>query len=730
MKLSNEEFLAIVEAGIANSQGLAGDDVSTERQRAQDYYNGDMGEYLPVAEGRSEAVSRDVLDTVESILPSVVKILTDEENALEFQPVGLEDEPAAQQETDAVRHIIFERDDAFINLYTFIKDALLSKNGVLKSGWEESDWQREEYKNLTQPELDQLLIEPRVEVELIDSNVEYDDETGESTYDVTLKTKRTDGSVAIYAVPPEEFGVSRDATSPNPKNANFVYQRTRKTASELIEDGFDRSVVETLPFDDNVSNDERYSKSDEQSFGGSSVNLATRSVWVVEAYTYIDQDDDGIAELHKVTAAQGGDHQSSLTMLDVEEVDSIPFVSATPVIRTHSYSGHSLADLVTDLQEIRTILLRSIIDNTLLTNNGRTAIDENTVDLDDMLSNRPGGVVRVDGQPATGIMPIPTPQLPQQAFGLLEYLEDAIKQRTGIGDEVQGLDTSALSNINTGVIMAALEQSRMRVELITRIIAETGLKELFKDVHELTQKNSTKELAIKLRNQWTMVNPSNWRNRTDIKVNVGIGRASKQHKLAMLDTTIQTQTMLIDKGATIADSQTLYNALADKAKLIGQDPAKYFKDPSQLPPAPPPPPDPNLILVQHQIEADKMRLQLEQQRFALEQFKAQSNIEVERERIQAEANSKVRAHELMVEKQRVDEQSQLKQADNDEVKAMLQDGLKRAEMAWKQQLEEQKLEMDKYKADIAALTQLVKVKNATATAEMKTIEYLEDNLNE
>ena len=71
----------------------------------------------------------------------------------------------------------------------------------------------------------------------------------------------------------------------------------------------------------------------------------------------------------------------------------MPFVSLTPIPMPHRFFGLSVADLVMDLQLIKSSILRQILDNLYLSNNGRHIISDQ-VNLDDMMTSRPGGIVR------------------------------------------------------------------------------------------------------------------------------------------------------------------------------------------------------------------------------------------------------------------------------------------------------------------------------------------------
>src|SRR4051794_4720297 len=130
--------------------GIAASRLTKERADAMDYYLGDMAKDMPAQDGRSRAVSTDVADTIEGLMPSLMDIFAGSDEVVRFEPVGPEDEAAAQQETDYVNHVFMQQNPGFMILYCFMKDALLSKVGIVKVWWEEHEEEsRETYYDLT-----------------------------------------------------------------------------------------------------------------------------------------------------------------------------------------------------------------------------------------------------------------------------------------------------------------------------------------------------------------------------------------------------------------------------------------------------------------------------------------------------------------------------------------------------------------------------------------------------
>jgi len=730
-RLTDDEIVSICEAELDHSRSEG--DLSDERSKSMDYYMGDMADHVKSVKNRSNVVTRDVLDTVESVLPSLMRIFVEADNAVEFEPANQADEKQCKQETDAVRSVFYDQNEGFLVLYSFIKDALISKNGIIKSWWEDPVWEREEYKGLDDMELEKLLLDDSYKYEIIDG------EQTEEGMNVTLKVQRKKGSVHCEVVTPEEFGISRDASSPNPKDAGFCYHQVQKTVSDLIEAGHDRKLVEELPDDTDADSEERLARrnlSDEQDTTGGH-NASMRTVWVTECYIRADRDDDGIAELLKVTLASVG---AGSKLLDIDEVDRIPFVAASPVVLTHKFYGMSLADLVSDIQEIRTVLMRGILDNMYLANNVRMGVNEN-VNLDDLLTSRPGGVVRTKGKdnPAAHMTPIVHPPVPGEAFGLLEVLDDMMKQRTGVGDEVMGLDSDALANINTGVIAQAYDAARMRIELMARIIAEIGLKELFQDIHELLHKNQDESFQIKVGDTWIDVDPAHWREGRKCKVVVGLGHHSRERKLMAVSDIMQLQQAAREQGYEYVQPQHIHNAITDRIEAHGMQVDKYFADPSTFQP-PEKGPSPQEQFAQAQLMLEKEKLGIEQQKLMVSREKNQIDGQVKL----ALAASKERESELKMsmegmkgemdlQRMAVNEQSQVMQAQTDTVKSQFDIAMREREQDWKEYKEGMSMsndsvqtELEKYKADLQAATQLeTKLMDIQQQASAETMKHIE-----
>ena len=633
-KISDTELRFIINSEINNSLGFLGGALSNQRKKSLEYYLGDkLGTEI---DGRSQVVSTDVADTIETILPNLMRIFTSSDHTVKCEPVNAEDVALAEQATSYVNYVFNKDNDGFKILYSWFKDALLEKNGIVKVYWNESEISEQEtYKNLSDEEYQVLISDDNVD---IIEEEEIDDELAMTQLDqlreiaklqgqeidvpnpklhnVIIRRTTKGGKIKIENVPPEEFLIERTAKSI--EDANFVAHRTIKTRSELIQMGYDAEIVNDLPATQIVLyNNERLTRFgdiDEYPFD-QTPDSSTESIELYECYVKVDYDGDGVAELRKVTVAGDSGYQ----ILDNEGVDFVPFCSLTPIPMPHRFYGRSVAELVEDVQLIKSTVMRQLLDNMYLTNNNRVAIMDGMVNLDDLLTSRPGGVVRTKQPPSQVMMPMQNQTISQQAFPMLEYLDTVRETRTGVTRYTQGLDADALNKTATGV-NTLMSQTQMRMELIARIFAETGVKDLFKRIFELTVKYQDKERIIQLNNQFIPVRPTEWKNRYNISITVGLGSGSKDQQLVILNAILEKQLQAFQlqggKEYPMVSLKNIYNTLSKMIENAGlKSVDNYFVNPDvgmrMVQPTPPPPPSPIEKIEFTRIDSENKRKQAE-----------------------------------------------------------------------------------------------------------------------
>ena len=523
----------ILDAEIDNAIGFIESETTDDRRKALEYYN--RYEYGNEVEGRSQIVTGEVAEVVDGALPQLLRIFTQSDEIVRFEPKGPGDEEKAKQATEYVNWVMSRDNDGVLLMHNWFKDALLQKNGIVKVYWDEKiDVSKEKYQNLTQDEVTMLLNDPEVEVvnqkttEIAPAGI---DPMGMPippvfSYDVKLKKTKKTGKVIVENVPPEEFLISKKARTI--ADAPFVAHRKLATRSELIAMGYEKDIVDNLPtYADLTYNSENVARFDqgEQPGDQSSLDFSMQEIEVIESYIKVDFDGDGIAELRKVTYA-GSD------ILDNEEVDFVPFCSICPIPMPHKFFGHSLADRAVDIQLIKSTVTRQILDNLYMTNSPRMGVVEGQVNLDDLLTVTANGIVRMKNTQA--IIPLTVPPTANQSFPLLEYLDSVQAKRTGVSDQMNGLNPDVLQN-STATAVAMMQNSAAgKVELIARVFAETGVKDLFQKILQLLCKYQDKERIVRLRGKYVSIDPREWTNGFDISINVGLGTGNKQEQMAMI----------------------------------------------------------------------------------------------------------------------------------------------------------------------------------------------------
>jgi len=284
-----------------------------------------------------------------------------------------------------------------------------------------------------------------------------------------------------------------------------------------------------------------------------------------------------------------------------------------------------------------------LLDNMYLSNNGRFQVVEGQVNIDDLLTNRPGGIVRT--RSANALQPIQTPALQPYSFQMLDYWDQIRTGRTGVNPQTQGLSADVLkSHVTAGAVQGALTNAQGRVELIARIFAETGVRDLFKAVYNLIQRYEDRKKVIRVQNKYFEIDPSSWREDMDVDIEVGIGYGDQDIRMNNLS----AYAALIEKVANqvpgIVDPVNIYNLMREIADEMGIKNVDSFISP---PSTEPPPPSMQEQALQAQAQAVLMEAQASQ---AEAQVKAKEleikAAKLELDRLEIEHNMALKREEL------------------------------------------------------------------------------------
>jgi hypothetical protein len=639
---------SIVSSEITDALNHFDSEFSQERIRAMDFYLGEP--FGNEVEGRSSVVSTEVADTVEAIMPNLMRVFTANDKYVRFSARTAEDMERAEQVSDYVNYIINHDNEGYKILYNWFKDALLFRLGVVKYFYEEEEnVTEEEYNGLDENELAVLLANPDVEVveqqETVINSYMEDDGTVvplESSYDLSVRVTERKGKIKVINVPPEEFLVNRRAT--NLEDAYFVAHRTTMTVSDLVAMGYDREEVEKYAgLSDLDVDEERTNRFQdlEANTGTDAADPTLREVVYYECIMKVDYDGDGIAERRRICAIGAeGTH-----ILHNEPFDHVPFAVVSPVLMPHRLIGRSIYDMTEDLQVIKSTLMRQYLDSVYTSTLPRMVAVEGQVNLDDLLEGTAGGIIRAR-QPGM-VQAITGTPVGGEVRPLMDYLDNIKEQRTGMSKASQGLDANALQSTTASAISATVRGAQVKLESYARTMAETGVKSLFKGILHLVTKYDNKPRIVRLRNDFVPIDPREWTSEYDVVVQVGLGTADDEQKIAFLTQIAAKQEqilMQLGPNNPVVSMAQYVNTLRSIAEIGGfKDADMFFSSPQQIQmqqqqqQQQPPQPDPAIAMKQQQMEAE----------LALKREKMQADIQLERERMTMEME--LRRQELQAE---------------------------------------------------------------------------------
>lgn len=681
--MTENELISIIKSHRRDSIGVADGELSSERAEALDHYHGRP--YGNEVTGRSQVVSRDLSETVDWALPTVLRTFLQSGTLGAFDPVGPEDEDAADQEAQYTNHVMLKDNNGFMVLHDAIKDTMILKNGYTKRIWDDSEKIEEgEWTGLTMDQVVQLIQKKSyggAEVEVIGAEVREIEIPGMpalnqaqaiqtpptiEVVDLRLRTKCKEGKLLWMAVPTEEIRVSKKCRG-TLQDSPFTEHVTKKTRTDLIEMGMDEDFVNSLPaFNEDDNDSEKYARDsvtdESDSVNGQSINdRSMDEIEFCEAYIKVDWDKDGRAELRKVVTVADRIPPGSQWN---EQIYAVPITGYSMKRVPHRHVGESFDDELKDLQEIFTTLKRQLNDNVYFSNAGEVVINE-LANVKDFMTRTPGGLKRTKGTspPQQNVMQLVTPAIVGDLLPVFDFYTKSKEVRTGIRPG-SDMDPDILRESTKGAFLEHLNRASQKIELLTRMLAETGVKEDFQQCHAMLQRHQDRSRMVQLRGKWVEVNPSEWKERTNLTARVGLGTGNeeeKRQKLLLL-TQLQQQTMAaITAPAPIyAKAHALFS---DVVKTMGFDSSDKY---SIAPGSPeyqevkntPPPPNPDMAKVQGQQQLEQMRMQMQQQTDQMRQewearqqaakmenekqlalFRAQLEAQLERERMKWKAET-------------------------------------------------------------------------------------------
>jgi hypothetical protein len=632
-KLGRTEIEGIVSKAIMDAVDFIEGEISPQRVKAQRYFDGEVD--IGFEEGRSQVVATKCREVVRGIKPSIQRIFLTNDKFVEFQPRNAEDVALAEQMTSYIGYK-FQQQDGYRILNDVLQDAMVKKAGIALAYFDESEEQEiHTFTGLTDDAM-QLLVE-QDDVAVLEHTetmtIEVDEmgiEVEMPMHDVRIARTITKGDIKVESVPPEDFFVDRNARSID--DFYVIGHTTEMRIADLLAMGFDLEELSDVDggrysaMDDEAEFERRGYSVDEDD--DENTSAASKKVSVTTAYMELDIDGTGKPRLYQFLCAGAG-----YKLLNFYEADMAPYAIFEVDPEPHAFFGTSLVDLVMHDQDAATSMLRGVLDNVALTNNPALQIVDGQANIDDLLNNEIGRIVRVKQMGAVGEMAVPFTA--GQTLPALQYFDQLVDNKTGVSKMAQGLDPDVLKSATATSVAASIEGQAGQAEVIARNIAEGGMRRLFRIILELAIKNVDGEEIARLNNQFVPVNPSNFDPEMDLIVNVGIGTGREQERAAALMQAFTIQQQIYQTYGPMNGVVTLTqirNTMADMLALGGvRNSERYFlpitpeieqqmlMQQQQAAAQQPPMPDPNAALMQTEQMKAQTRAQVDMAKAQMDQ---------------------------------------------------------------------------------------------------------------
>ena len=661
--MTEREIESIAREAVSDSVDFVESEIAEDRIKAQRYFDGevDIGE----EEGRSKVVATKVRDTIRAIKPSLMRVFLSTDKPVEYVPRGPEDVQAAEQATEYM-HYVFNEHNGYRVLNDAFHDAMVKKVGIVKVYWD--NYQEQEtydFENLNEMEYRVITMDDDVEVleSVTRTVIEVDDmglDTEATVYDLKIARYKDVGKMCIESVPPEEFFVDRNARSLD--DAYAVCHRTEMRIGDLIGMGYDYEDVKDLTglqHADTFSEVEEFERRGyEEDYSDEDIkDPAMRLVAVTEVYMKVDVSGSGIPTLQKITLG-GAQHK----LLDYMACSHIPFAAFEVDPEPHTFYGRSVADLIINEQDASTAMLRGVLDNVALTNNPRMEILDGAVNIDDLLNNEIGGVIRVK-QP-NAIVPQAIPFVAGQTLAALQYMDQEIEDKTGVTRASTGLSPDALQNTTAAAVQATVQAQAGQIEVMARNLAEGGMRQMFTLMLKVMHENVEEQQMMRIAGaDYVPVDPRSWNVTMDVTVNVGLGTGQEEQKLAALMQAFQVQQQILGQYGPqngIVTLTQVRNTLADMLALNGiRNSTRYFN---------PMNPETEQQLIQQQQASQQQGQQGDPQAQAFlqaEQMKAQAKAQTDMAKLQAQTQKDQFKLQLEAQKAAADDDRERDKMDQD-----------------------------------------------------------------
>lgn len=652
-QMDDETLSAIVKSLLQDSIDY-NEEIGAMRESATGAYNGDK--YGNETEGRSQIVTREVRDAVEVAKPALMRIFFGTHRVLEYSARKPDDVQAAKDATQYMEYVVNHVNPGYMEFLSAVEDALIRKTGVFKVWWEESKKPvQTEHKGLTEEEIEFFENDDDVtDIEIEETGESFApevyapdtfDEQGQPMpplepvplYDIIVTRIETSGELRFMAVPPEEFVIHR--TARNIEEAKLVAHHRNVTISDLREMGYPEDVLEDLAGSEEDQDSEKEVRSEGNTtleYDDAAIDESMREVEFAECWVRVDYDGDGIAELRRICVAGSG-----YKVLENELDDEAPFAAMCPSPIAHQAVGRALAELVEDIQKIKTMMLRNTLDSLASAIHPDVSAVENEVNFDDLLNTEQGRILR---QKRPGMIEyLSQPFIGSQVFPMMQYMDTLAESRTGMNEAAQGLNADALQSTASNAIENATQSAMSRIEFIARTFIEGGLKRFYSILKKTATENMDRATMVRVNDRFIPIDPRSWKGDMDVSITIPLSGASLEQQVNFLLQIAGKQEQAIQIGGPdnpIAGLTEYRNTLAELARLGGiVDVNRHFKDPedpANQPKPQPPQPNPELILAQAEADRQKHAAMIAEKELELKIWEAIQEDDRERDEMMGE----------------------------------------------------------------------------------------------
>ena len=590
-----DTYKQFIHAMITDSRDYENSVLAPKRDEAQKYYYGmlpNLGgtsgysdtlivedpnatyeEILGPTEGPSKSsfVSTDVRDAILMMLPSLVRIFAASENVVALVPRAPQDDAMAEQATNYVNYVFWQDNPGFLTLYGAFKDTLTVKTGFIK-WWTDNTKKvkRKQFVNITMEQLQMLMSEDPT-AQVVPGTLQQNETGG---LDVTVEGTENKPITRVEGIPPEEMRLDRYARSF--AKSRIVGHERIVSIDELTAMGYPRDLAANYLQTQDVHNFTM-----EAMIRNPGRGMSTRvgdGVMYGEWYIRADSDGDGVPELRYV-CTMGEDH--AIVRDEPANRIKVAMFSCDPI--AHTLVGDSIADLTTDIQRIKTNMTRGVLDSLAESINPKTVVNELVTNLDDALNDDLGAVIRTRGDPSAAVQFASTPFVGQAALPVLEYLDSVQQRRTGLTDAAKGLDPKALQSSTMIGVEAVINGQQERTELVARVLAETGFRDLFHGLFNEIVENENQSRTLKVNGSWQTYHTSMFDADMTVEVNPTLGKGSDTVRMMTLQQIKQDQMMVFQQfGPTnpVVGIPEMLNTITDMLEIANiKNVSRYFKMP-------------------------------------------------------------------------------------------------------------------------------------------------------